>query len=126
LRRNKEFERLWSALEEELKSLNLNERMTLALADAAVGFRVRNSSYRKNADISDQVAGKDLRTLVDYGLLVPKGDRKWRSYVASDRLLQLRAKTRDREKLRTDPFALGLDRSGQPAQSSLPGLANGG
>jgi len=123
LRRNKEIERLWASLEEELKTRGLNERMTLALADAAVGFRVRNSSYRKNADISDQVAGKDLRTLVDLGFLVPKGDRKWRSYVASDRLLQLRAKTRDQEKLRTDPFSLGLDRSGQPAQALIPGLA---
>jgi len=125
LRRNKELERLWSSLEEELKSKKLNERMTLALADAAVGFRVRNSSYRKNADISDQVAGKDLRTLVDSGFLVPKGDRKWRSYVASPYLLELRAKTREQEKFRTDPFTLGLDRCGQPTQTSLPGFTPG-
>ncbi len=123
LRRTRETELLWSSLEEELKSQKLNERMTLALGDAAVGFRVRNSSYRKNADISDQVAGKDLRVLVERGYLVPKGDRKWRYYVASATLLKLRAQTRDQEKPKTDPFSLGLDSSGKAAQPLLPGFA---
>lgn len=108
VRRTREVELLWNQLDVEVKRRKLNERTTLALADAAVGFRVRNSSYRKNADITDQVAGKDLRLLVDQGLLVPQGDKRGRHYVASDELKAIRTMTRDKsDKTEIDPFDLG-------------------
>ncbi len=121
VRRTKEIELLWNQLEIEAAQRKLNERTIFALADAAVGFRVRNSSYRKNAEVSDQVASKDLRSLVQLGFLVPQGDKKWRYYTASDELKAIRAMTRDKaDKTPLDPFELPPLEG--PAQSSLPGL----
>lgn len=120
LRRNSEIQRLWGRLEEELEIQRLNPRMIVALADAALGFRVRNSAYRKLAEVSDQVASKDLRALVEHDLLVPKGDKKWRYYIASERLRQARANSRDTRKMKTDPFEI-VDE----LQASLPGLGLG-
>ncbi len=120
LRRNSEIQRLWGRLEEELEIQRLNPRMIVALADAALGFRVRNSAYRKLAEVSDQVASKDLRALVEHDLLVPKGDKKWRYYIASERLRQARANSRDTRKMKTDPFEI-VDE----LQASLRGLGLG-
>ena len=120
LRRNSEIQRLWGRLEEELEIQRLNPRMIVALADAALGFRVRNSAYRKLAEVSDQVASKDLRALVEHDLLVPKGDKKWRYYIASERLRQARANSRDTRKMKTNPFEI-VDE----LQASLPGLGLG-
>ena len=61
----------WDALEVEVKKKKLPQRTILALADAASGLRVRNAAYRSVADISVQVATKDLKLLVDGGLLIP-------------------------------------------------------
>jgi len=103
LRRTKEMERLWNLIEEEVKRRKLNERMVLALSDAAFGARVRNASYRGLAEISDQVAGKDLLALSDAGLLEPFGERRGRYYVAGEWLKQAREQTRQ-PKTVTDPF----------------------
>jgi Fic family protein len=84
LRRSREVERTWDALEVEVKKRKLPERTILALSDAASGLRVRNAAYRSVADISVQVATKDLKLLVDRGLLVSSGEKKWRSYEASE------------------------------------------
>ncbi len=122
VRRTKETELLWNQLESELKRRRLNERMVLALADAAVGFRVRNSTYRKSAAIKDQVAGKDLRLLVRQGLLEPQGDKKWRYYVASKELTSIRTRTREKaDEPSIDPFE--LPPPNQPLQPSLRGFA---
>jgi hypothetical protein len=43
---------------------------------------VRNATYRNNADVSDALASKDLKELVDAGLLVPHGERRGRYYTA--------------------------------------------
>ena len=108
VRRSGEVQMLWDRLEAEVKRLKLHERTLLALADAAVGFRVRNSGYRKNADVTEQVAGKDLRLLVQQGLLLPQGDKRGRHYVASDALKAIRAATLDPIRaVMVDPFKLG-------------------
>lgn len=115
LRRTAEMERLWSMIDDEVSRLKLNERTCFALADAAYGLRIRNSGYRKSADISEEVAGKDLRLLVDHGLLVPRGEKRGRIYVASDPLKKMRDASRSAQRPRTDPF---LD----VQQQSLPGI----
>lgn len=106
LRRTAEMSHLWDALEAELQAKKLNERLIFALSDAAVGWRVRNSGYRKHVEMSDETAGKDLRALVAHGYLVPKGEKRGRIYIASERLLALREQSRA-PNLRplTDPFA---------------------
>ena len=123
LRRNKEMERLWDLLGTEVRRRGLNERTMQALMDAAVGVRVRNSSYRSMAEVSDEVAGKDLRILVKQGLLAAQGERRGRIYVAGDWLKQQRVRSRE-GKIQTDPFMLPTDDEKSDLQPSLPGLAS--
>ena len=104
LLRTREIGRLWDALEEEIAKRGLPERTLLAMADAAVGLRVRNATYRPIADITEGLAGKDLKNLVAQGLLVPQGEKRGRFYVASEELKAIRAKTRETRRVE-DPFA---------------------
>jgi Fic family protein len=108
LRRSREVQQTWDALEVEIKKRKLPERTILALSDAASGLRVRNAAYRSVADISVQVATKDLKLLVDSGLLVSSGEKKWRSYEASEFLKALGSRFRE-PKLVPDPFAVRRD-----------------
>lgn len=103
LRRTKEIVRLWEILESEIKKRKLNSRMISALADVAYGYPVRNSSYRKMADVSDEVARKDLRALADQQLLIPAGERRGRHYIACDWLKAARDLAREKD-VTTDPF----------------------
>ncbi|EQD60650.1 filamentation induced by cAMP protein Fic, partial [mine drainage metagenome] len=73
LRRTQETGRLAEILEEEVKRRGLNERTVAALLDAAYGYRVRNTSYRKAVDVSDAVSSRDLGALANAGLLVAHG-----------------------------------------------------
>jgi len=119
LRRTEEQERLWNLVEAELKRRGLHERLLMALSDAAVGYRVRNSTYRRAAEVSEQVASRDLALLVDQGLLVAQGERRGRFYLASDWLRQARASTRS-TKVISDPFTgEQVSTQPQPYQPSL-------
>lgn len=104
LRRNREIERVYDDLHSEIVRRHLHERMTLALLEAASGARVRNSSYRVSADISNNLASRDLKTLVDAGLLIPQGERKGRHYLASKKVLEFRQRHR-LPRGDDDPFA---------------------
>lgn len=106
LRRTRELERVYAELQALTDRLGLHERTTLALVEAAFGFRVRNASYRVAAEVSVNLASRDLKALVDHGLLVASGERRGRHYAPADRVLQIR----DRHRLpknRGDPFAPG-------------------
>lgn len=88
LRRVRESERLWSDLEQLVRASGLPERTIPALWNAAVGYRIRRSVYVAMGDdwgeeITEQTATRDLRLLVDRRLLVPKGEKRGRHYVAS-------------------------------------------
>jgi Fic family protein len=103
LRRSQEAGRLWAELEAEIKGRGLQERMILALHDAAFGYRVRNATYRKAAEVSDAVASRDLGQLVAAGLLMAQGEKRGRFYVAGEWLGKVRADTR-LTKVASDPF----------------------
>jgi len=105
LRRAREIERLWDFLEEEIRAVEIPGRLIYALSDAAVGWRVRNATYRPVAEISDQLATKDLGIAVKAGLLIPKGERRGRYYERSPRLAEIRKKTREPRPVADDPFA---------------------
>jgi Fic family protein len=94
-RRAKEIARLWNELEAELARRGLAERAIYALYDAAIGLRVRSARYRAAAAISNQVATRDLRTLVQQGLLVPKGEKKGRIYLRGPVLKEIFDRTRE-------------------------------
>jgi len=101
--RVREISRLWEELEREVKSRGLPERTIMALLDAALGLRVRNSTYRSAAEVSDDVATRDLKLLVDQGLLVAKGERRGRTYERSAFLLEARRRFKEQRTL-DDPF----------------------
>lgn len=115
LRRSRELEKLWTRLEIEVTDLGLRERVIFALADAAVGYKVRNPTYRTVAEVSDQLASRDLKMLVDAGFLVPHGERRGRYYLASDRLKTIRATTVEPKRV-PDPF------EGEVDMPMLPGI----
>ncbi len=105
LLRTREIGGLFNAIEEELAKRGLPERMLLVLGDAAIGLRVRNATYRPMAEITENLASKDLKALVLEGMLIPQGEKRGRFYVASDALKEIRARTREKRRIE-DPFAL--------------------
>jgi Fic family protein len=104
LLRTREISRLWDALEEEVAARKLPDRTLLALADAANGLRVRNATYRSIADITENLASKDLKSLVQQDLLVPQGEKRGRFYTATAVLQAIRTRTRESRRVE-DPFA---------------------
>lgn len=103
LRRTKEFERIYGELHAIVTKSGLPERAALALLEALSGLRVRNASYRVSADISNNLASRDLKALVDAGLLEARGERRGRHYVAAPEIRSLREKYR-LPKAAPDPF----------------------
>ncbi len=103
LRRTWESERLYERFSVEAAKHRLHDRTVMALLEAASGIRVRNSSYRASADISNNLASRDLKNLVDAGLLEARGERRGRHYVASESVRAIREKIR-LPKLSDDPF----------------------
>lgn len=123
LRRMSEIGRLWNALEQEVRRRKIHERTIAALADAAIGLKVRNPSYRNMADVTNQVAKYDLKRLADEGLLIPKGEKKGRFYVAGEVVKQIRIDTRAPRKT-VDPFE-EIDIENTSRQQDLPGFGDG-
>jgi Fic family protein len=105
-RRINETARLWDELEAEVTRRKLPERAIFALADGAIGLAVRSARYRSLTEISMQLASRDLASLVREGLLVPKGERRGRSYFASDALRAIRDRTREPRPQLEDPFVV--------------------
>ncbi len=104
LRRTHETEKVYGELAEEVTRRGLPERTALALLEAASPVKVRNASYRVNADISNNLASRDLKALTDAGLLEADGEKRGRHYVASDLVKAIRRKHR-LPKENDDPFA---------------------
>ena len=113
IKRNAEIGRLWGEVEKIIEAFGLNPRTEIALLDAALGFRVRNQRYREECDISNTVASRDLKALCDHGLLKAVGDKRGRYYTASEGLITLRSKTRERSKA-GDPYEIVSQRT-QPS-----------
>ena len=103
--RVREMEALWNLLEIEAKRRGLPERVLVALSDAANGYQVRNATYRTAAEVSETVAGRDLKMLADNGLLVARGDKRGRSYTASAELKSLAERVRQPRPVE-DPFLI--------------------
>jgi Fic family protein len=89
LQRSRMTQRVWNEVEELLARKKLNDRALSALVDAAFGYRFTRSHYVNAAEVSEQVASVELRTLVDHGLLVGEGQTRGRVYRASDKLSEI-------------------------------------
>lgn len=90
----------------------LPDRSLVAMFDASMGFRVRNATYRASfADtedpITDGTASRDLRQLVDAGLLLKNGAKRGTFYTRGPELEALAKAIRDARDPRdeSDPFA---------------------
>ena len=87
LRRNEEAGRLFTAIEKLIAAHRLPERAWCALFDAAF-IGVTNARYRKDVDITDFTASRDLKRMSDAGLLEPRGEKRARHYVAAVPLME--------------------------------------
>ena len=94
LRRTRELERVYSELVELVHAHRLPERTVMALLHASFGGRVRNSSYRVSTDVSNNLASRDLKALVDANLLVSQGEKRGRFYTAGSDVFEIRQKVR--------------------------------
>ena len=114
-RRTREIQKLCDELEVMVKRLGLPERSVLALADAALGYKIRNPTYRSAADVTTTVAGRDLRALAKAGLLEPQGEKRGRYYTAAPSVMAVRRKVAE-PKLVADPF---MGKEGRPPLSPV-------
>ena len=103
LRRTRETERIYAELLNLVQNIGFPERTAMALLQAAFG-RVRNSSYRVSADVSNNLASRDLKMLVDAGFLIPDGEKRGRFYLAGPRVEEIRRRFR-LPRRNDDPFA---------------------
>jgi Fic family protein len=110
--------RIWSEVETLRKQHKLPERVELALMDAAFNYQVTNGRYRKESEISDVVASRDLKEMCDLGLLVPVGIKRGRYYVAAQPLKDIWLRCIDRKRA-PNPYDIIKKRTGD-AQLSLP------
>jgi hypothetical protein len=75
----------------------------IPLFDAALGRKLTNSRYQADADVTQYIAGRDLKNLSDIGLLEPIGERRARVYFAGKELKEIRNAVRIRRAF-TDPY----------------------
>ena len=111
LRRVREAERLWNELERVAEKHGLPSRTMTLLYDAAMRLRVRNATYRAalkemDEEVTEQTASRDLRMLVDIGLITRVGENRGRFYVAGAELMNIRKAISDSRDIRddSDPF----------------------
>lgn len=109
VRRAEEAEQRWAVLEEEAQRMHLPERMIAPLFNASMGFRLRNAVYREVAEVNENTAGRDLKTLVRVGLLDARGERRGRFYVATARLRTMNESIRQAPRAIEDPFDLPVE-----------------
>lgn len=114
LQRTRMTQRVWNEVEELLIARGINDRALPTLVDAAFGYRIRRSHYMGAAEVSEQVASRELRVLVESGLLVAEGETKGRAYVASPMLREIYLRNYE-QRTNVDPFM----------QEALPFLQEG-
>jgi len=124
LQRRQEMEAIWLACYDLAEKHGLPERCTAALIDAAYGFRVRRRSYQVAVGYSwgegvpDVTASRDLKAMVDKGLLMPVGERRSRHYLPSRQLTDIREEIRAKRAPREERDPFNIVRRGE--RLSLP------
>ncbi|BBG04895.1 MULTISPECIES: Fic family protein [Pseudonocardia] len=95
---------MWAQLEEIARRKRLPERSVPALYDCSLGLRMRRSSYLKLADVEERTATRDLQQIVDAGLFFTQGERRGRTYGATDELRLVRIEARTNKPRNRDPY----------------------
>ena len=117
-RRRTEIEELWNGCMGLAGRNGLPERCAAALVDTSYGLRIRRGSYQAaveemtGEEVSEQSASRDLKAMVDLGLLEAVGERRARYYLAGDEPLELRERIRAKRprKESEDPFRIVRER----------------
>jgi hypothetical protein len=84
-----------------------------------MGRKIKNATYRNYAGISENLASRDLKMLVDKRILAASGDKRGRQYAAAKILHE----ASDRA---YQPFKVPEESEAQlqsPAQQRLPGIS---
>jgi hypothetical protein len=92
------------AFDEVISEFGLPERVADELFDAALGYRIRRSTYVRRAEIEQRTATRDLARLTEAGLLLPVGETKGRHYVMGERLVGLQRAVLETRPPLTDPY----------------------
>jgi len=128
IRRNEEAESLFNEIIKFIRLYSLQERVWMPLFDAALGLRVSNARYRKDADITEFTASRDLKKLCEVELLLPHGERKMRTYSAAKILSEVWQRARIKRVVE-DPYEVVQRRfkksaaeNTAPETPRLPGL----
>lgn len=101
--RYREAEFVWSRLERIQEKAGIPERTISVLFDACFGYRIRHSTYKATVAesgevISDQTASRDLTKLAAESLLLSRGEKRGRFYVAGNLITSIRKEFRDSRK----------------------------
>jgi hypothetical protein len=107
LRRTRLLQKVFDELEVLVGRLGLPERSIVPLGNAALGYRLRNTTYR----------------LVKMKLLVPHGEKRGRFYLASASVKAIRDKFAEPKSI-ADPFAEPKAVAPVDAGPFLPGMQN--
>jgi Fic family protein len=105
IRRNNEYEALFTGIQEIIKREHLPERMELPMFESALNLVMTNARYRRQTDVSEVVASRDLKRLADADLLVPVGEKRGRIYRRGAELGRLRDSVRTDSPL-ADPYEI--------------------
>lgn len=105
---------MWAAIDELRSEVYFPERMDVALYEAALGYRIKRSTYTKRANVEDRTASRDLKAFTDLGLLTSVGETRRRHYVAGPGLEPVLAARRDSRTPITDPYPWLPERLAQP------------
>jgi Fic family protein len=100
---------VWSQAERIGKLKSLPERTIQVVVDAIFGLKIKNATYRAFIGISENLASRDLKLLVDKGILVPSGEKRGRFYEPSPKMKEIRKETWQKFKL-PEPFKAKLPR----------------
>lgn len=103
-RRLHEAAAIWVMLDRIVAEHALPERVTEVLYEAVLGYRVRRSTYLKQAELEERTATRDLGRLVEIGLLEALGATRGRYYVAAGRLHDVRTQARASREPLYDPY----------------------
>lgn len=103
-RRLDEAATLGTQIEDLLQRLGLPERAFDPLFDAARNMAIRRPGYVTRSGVEERTASRDLKTLVDTGLLEPHGNTRGRYYVASTELRSVARDSRSRRSPLEDPY----------------------
>jgi Fic family protein len=109
------LERAWHVAEEIAKEKGLPERTHQAITDAILQLKIKNSSYRAFAEVSENLASRDLKMLVDANVLIAAGEKRGRYYKASPKLAEMSKKVFKKFKMDDDPLS-------KAEQGVLPGI----